>query len=153
MKLLSNQIVGEFKYDLKKRKNLDEYFRIEYAILNLKKMKNLVLFCFLLTIQQLAAQENPTIKGKLEFKIHQKIESSEIVKVNNENKVERIVSRNDKLELKGDPSKKELHLRPHFDLKKEGRARDSKNERLKQQRENREKSKEHRHDRKEKNKD
>ena len=116
-------------------------------------MKNLVIICFLLTMQRLAAQENPTIKGKLEFKIHQKIESSEIVKVNNENKVERIVSRNDKLELKGDPSKKELHLRPHFDLKKEGRARDSKNERLKQQRENREQSKEHRHDRKEKNKD
>jgi len=116
-------------------------------------MKNLVLFCFLLTMQQLAAQENPSIKRKLEFKIHQKIESSEIVKVNNENKVERIVSRNEKLELKADPSKKELHLRPHFDLKKEVRARDSKNERLKQQRENREQSKEHRHDRKEKIKD
>ena len=143
----------EFKYELKKRKNLDEYFRIEYVIYKLKKMKNLVIVCFLLSMQRLAAQENPTIKGKLEFKIHQKIESSEIVKVNNENKVERIVSRNDKLELKGDPSKKELHLRPHFDLKKEGRARDSKNERLKQQRENREKSKEHRLDRKEKNKD
>lgn len=139
--------------NLKKRKNFDNYFRIEYAIFKFKKMKNLVLFCFLLTMQQLAAQENPTIKGKLEFKIHQKIESSEIVKVNNDNKVERIVSRNDRLDLKGDPSKKEFHLRPHFDLKKEERARDSKNERLKQQRENREQSKEHRHDRKEKNKD
>jgi hypothetical protein len=57
------------------------------------------------------------------------------------------------LEFKGDPSKKELHLRPHFDLKKEERARGSKNERMKQQRENREQSKEHRYDRKEKNKD
>lgn len=116
-------------------------------------MKNLVLFCFVLTLQQLAAQEIPTIKGKLEFKIHQKIENSEIVKVNNENKVERILSRKDKLEFKGEPSKKELHLRPHFDLKKEERARGSKNERMKQQRENREQSKEHRNDRKEKNKD
>ena len=117
-------------------------------------MKNLVLFCFVLTLQQLAAQEIPTIKGKLEFKIHQKIENSEIVKVNNENKLERILSRKEKLEFKGEPSKKELHLRPHFDLKKDERARGSKNERMKQQRENREQSKkEHRYDRKEKNKD
>ena len=47
--------------------------------LNLKKMKNLVLFCFLLTMQQLAAQENPTIKGKLEFKIQNTFQTAHTI--------------------------------------------------------------------------
>jgi len=121
---------------------------------NQKNMKKLVKLCFVFILQQfVVAQEIPHTKGKLEFKIHQKIENAEIVKVNNENKVERIVSKNDKIELNSDRPKRELHLRPHFDLKKEEKARDSKKEHLKHQRENREHVKEHRHDRKEKNKD
>lgn len=120
---------------------------------NQKTMKNLVLICLVLTFKHITAQEIPTTKGKLEFKIHQKIENSEIVKVNNENKIERTSRQNENLDIKEDRKhKKELRLRPHFDLKKEEKVQGSKHENTKHQRENREHSKEHRHDRKEKNK-
>lgn len=137
----------------KNEKKIKDTFGLKFQLIKLKNMKNLVVFCFMLSLQQLVAQEVPSATKKLDFKIHQKTEHTEIVKVNNENKVERTLKETDRLEHKGERAKKELHLRPHFDLKKEEKVRGSKNENLKQNRENREHSKEHRHDRKEKNKD